>query len=292
MVHKKAKGKPKTKLNEKKDWEYRFTMTYRHKTYSEGGDYSETAEDAVCEAILRDIDGISVPKVKYSCTKPDPYNDEFQAFRNKNKWKKAEKCQEEKIPLHYTWESASSSWYSLCIKQPPFKKTALAEFFRNRSYRFYKAQGGQQKHFRARLCEMFLEEYHKQEKLLKQEQNRNYLQQQEERDDDLTELQIEENFTFLGIKNRQNRFIKVRPNEFADITKLDKWVKYFERIQKDELFDAKITFSTDEYPKCSITTDTKPPIAVATKGMDKDHALEEAIKLVVYHIQISCGQLS
>ena len=45
-------------------------------------------------------------------------------------------------------------------------------------------------------------------------------------------------------------------------------------------------------PKCSITTDTKPPIAVATKGMNKDHALEEAIKLVVYHLQISCGQLS
>ena len=248
-------------------------MTYRHKTYSEGGDYSETAEDAVCEAILRDIDGISVPKVKYSCTKPDPYNDEFQAFRNKNKWKKAEKCQEEKIPLHYTWESASSSWYSLCIKQPPFKKTALAEvnlksfftnfywyvqFFRNRSYRFYKAQGGQQKHFRARLCEMFLEEYHNQEKLLKQEQNRNYLQQQEERDDDLTELQIEENFTFLGIKNRQNRFIKVRPNEFADITKLDKWVKYFERIQKDELFDAKITFSSDECKFKGVQPDFRP----------------------------------
>ena len=160
---------------------------------------------------------------------------------------------------------------------------------------------------------MFLEDYHNQEKLLKQEQNRNYLQQQEERDEDLTELQIEENFTFLGIKNRQNRFIKVRPNEFADITKLDKWKKYFERIQKDELFDAKITFSSDECkskmqestnlymitgkclfsdPKCSITTDTKPPIAVATKGMNKDHALEEAIKLVVYHLQISCGQLS
>ena len=45
-------------------------------------------------------------------------------------------------------------------------------------------------------------------------------------------------------------------------------------------------------PKCSITTDTKPPIAVATKGTDKDHALQEAIKLVVYLIQISCGQLS
>ena len=93
---------------------------------------------------------------------------------------------------------------------------------------------------------MFLEDYHNQEKLLKQEQNRNYLQQQEEREEDFTELQIEENFTFLGIKNRQNRFIKVRPNEFADITTLDKWKKYFERIQKDELFDAKITFSSDE----------------------------------------------
>lgn len=120
------------------------------------------------------------------------------------------------------------------------------QFFRNRSYRFYRAQGAKDNHFKSRLSEMFLEEYHNQEKLLKQEQNRNYLQQQEERDDDLTELQIEENFTFLGIKNRQNRFIKVRPNEFADITKLDNWVKYFERIQKDELFDAKITLSTDE----------------------------------------------
>ena len=43
--------------------------------------------------------------------------------------------------------------------------------------------------------------------------------------------------------------------------------------------------------KCSITTDTKPPITVATKGVDRNHALQEAIKLVVYHIQISCGQL-
>ena len=90
---------------------------------------------------------------------------------------------------------------------------------------------------------MFLEELEIQEKLLKQEQNRNYQQQQDEREDDLTELQIEENFTFLGIKNRQNRFINVRPNEFADITKIEKWKKYFERIQKDELFDAKITFN-------------------------------------------------
>lgn len=139
---------------------------------------------------------------------------------------------------------------------------------------------------------MFLEEYHNQEKLLKQEQNRNYQQQQDEREEDLTELQIEENFTFLGIKNRQNRFIKVRPSEFADITKLEKWNKYFEKVKKEELFDAKIEYSSDEYPSCSIKTDTKPPIAVTTKGINRDHALLEAIKLVVYHIQISCGQLS
>jgi hypothetical protein len=123
---KKAKGKTKTKLNEKNDWEFQFTMTYRQKTYCAGGNYSETAEDAVCEAILRDIDGISVPTKKYSCTKPHSKR-EFERFQAKNKWKRAEKCVEEKLPLHYTWESASSSWYSLCIKQPPFKKTALAE---------------------------------------------------------------------------------------------------------------------------------------------------------------------
>ena len=105
---------------------------------------------------------------------------------------------------------------------------------------------------------MFLEDYHNQEKLLKQEQNRNYLQQQEEREEDFTELQIEENFTFLGIKNRQNRFIKVRPNEFADITTLDKWKKYFERIQKDELFDAKITFSSDECKFKGVQPDFRP----------------------------------
>ena len=105
---------------------------------------------------------------------------------------------------------------------------------------------------------MFLEDYHNQEKLLKQEQNRNYLQQQEEREEDFTELQIEENFTFLGIKNRQNRFIKVRPNEFADITTLDKWKKYFDRIQKDELFDAKITFSSDECKFKGVQPDFRP----------------------------------
>ena len=91
---------------------------------------------------------------------------------------------------------------------------------------------------------MFLNDYHEQERLLKQEHTRNNQQLQDEIDDELTELQIEENFTFLGIKNKQNRFIKVRPNEFADIIKLDKWKKYFERIQKDELFEAKITYTT------------------------------------------------
>ena len=101
-------------------------MAYREKNYTEGGNYIETAEDAVCEAILRNIDGVSVPTIKYSCTKPDSHR-EFQTFKNKNKWKSAEKCEGEKLPLHYTWEAASSSWYSLCIKQPPFKKTALAE---------------------------------------------------------------------------------------------------------------------------------------------------------------------
>ena len=64
---------------------------------------------------------------------------------------------------------------------------------------------------------MFLNEYHEQEKLLKEEHTRNNQQLQDEIDDEMTELQIEENFTFLGIKNKQNRFIKVRPNEFADI---------------------------------------------------------------------------
>ena len=91
---------------------------------------------------------------------------------------------------------------------------------------------------------MFLNEYHEQEKLQKQEHKRYNQQLQDEIEEDLTELQIEENFTFLGIKNRQNRFIKVRPNEFADIVQPEKWKKYFERIQKDELFDAKITYRT------------------------------------------------
>ena len=118
------------------------------------------------------------------------------------------------------------------------------QYFNNRTYRFYKAHGAKDNHFKARLCEMFLNDYHEQEKLLKQEHTRNNQQLQDEIDDELTELQIEENFTFLGIKNKQNRFIKVRPNEFADIIKLDKWKKYFERIQKDELFDAKITYTT------------------------------------------------
>lgn len=243
---KKTKGKSKTKLNEKNDWEYQFTMKYRQKNYCAGGNTPETAEDAVCEAILRDIDGISVPNTKYSCTKPDSRG-QFQKFKDKNKWKNPEKLQDEKASkLHYTWESASSSWFSLCIKQPPFKKTALAEYFHNRSYRFYKAHGAKDNHFKSRCAEMFLEEYHNQEKLLKQEQNRNYQQQQDEREEDLTELQIEENFTFLGIKNRQNRFIKVRPSEFADITKLEKWNKYFEKVKKEELFEAKIEYSTDE----------------------------------------------
>ena len=101
-------------------------MIYRQKTYCGCGDYAEDAEDAACEAILREIDGVQVPKIRYSCIKPDSHQ-EFQNFRNKNKWKNAEKLHAEKQPLHYTWETASSSWYSLVIKQPPFKKTALGE---------------------------------------------------------------------------------------------------------------------------------------------------------------------
>ena len=101
-------------------------MIYRQKTYCVGGDSAEAAQDAACEAILREIDGVQVPKIRYSCIKPDSHQ-EFQNFRNKNKWKNAEKLHAEKLPLHYTWETASSSWYSLVIKQPPFKKTALGE---------------------------------------------------------------------------------------------------------------------------------------------------------------------
>ena len=120
---KQSKTKSKTKLNEK--WECQFAMEYRKHKYCQGGNTPESAEDAVCEEILRHIDGISLPTTKYSCTKPNSRAD-FQKFRDKNKWRAAEKMSPGE-KLHYTWESASSSWYSLCIKQPPWKKSAMAE---------------------------------------------------------------------------------------------------------------------------------------------------------------------
>ena len=100
-------------------------MEYRKKIYSAGGNTPESAEDACCEEILREIDGISLPSTKYSCTKPDSRG-EFQKFRDKHKWRAAEKLPHGE-KLHYTWESASSSWYCLCIKQPPWKKSAMGE---------------------------------------------------------------------------------------------------------------------------------------------------------------------
>ena len=100
-------------------------MEYRKHKYCRGGNTPESAEDAVCEEILRHIDGISLPSRQYSCTKPNSRAD-FQKFKDKNKWRATEKMTAGE-KLHYTWESASSSWYSLCIKQPPWKKTAMAE---------------------------------------------------------------------------------------------------------------------------------------------------------------------
>merc|ERR1739848_493700 len=108
----------------------------------------------------------------------------------------------------------------MCIKDAPFKNQKLTEHFQGRTYRFFKAHGTKDNHFKNRLCEMFLNEYEKKVAEIKIETKLAQRQQYEERDEESV-LQIEENFTFLGIKNRQNRFVKVRPNEFADIVTLE-----------------------------------------------------------------------
>ena len=56
---------------------------------------------------------------------------------------------------------------------------------------------------------------------------------------------VNENLTFLGIKNQKNRFVNVAPHEFFHLEG-DQWIKYWSDFEKKQSFSTEFHDKSDK----------------------------------------------
>ena len=152
----------------------------------------------------------------------------------------------------------------------------------------------------------FLTELHN----LKEQQKKQLEEDHEPKKNDFDPAWGEVN-SLYGVKNNENRFVKVEPRDFVDFVRDDEWLDYFQlrvslwivffrtrfktttsivtykkRLQRKELFNSTQKMLSDE--SCLLTLETRPSISVIGNGTTQTKAQVAAIKLAIYDLQVSC----
>ena len=94
----------------------------------------------------------------------------------------------------------------------------------NKTYRISLPKKGTKEHFgKNRVMDEFLTDFHN----LREQQKKQLEEDHEPKENDFDPAWGEVN-SLYGVKNNENRFVKVEPRDFVDFVRDEEWLDYFE----------------------------------------------------------------